>query len=98
RSGTSTLGLTSILPPRCIANTGSSSRADGEREIVASSATVNPQEFGTAGDRSAVLLACGGGGEVATRRTGGGSLWGRGLPVGSVCHERLAASAVSAVL
>src|SRR5689334_17390355 len=43
RSGTSTLGLTSILPPRCIANTGSSSIQDAEREKVASSATVNPQ-------------------------------------------------------
>src|ERR1700761_2796198 len=44
-SGTSTLGLTSILPPRCIANTGSSSRSDRERERIASSATVTPKRF-----------------------------------------------------
>src|SRR5579863_6304868 len=62
RSGTSTLGLTSILPPRCMANTGSSSSEEGKREKTASSATVNPQELCAAGDRSAAVRpGCGGG-------------------------------------
>src|ERR1700743_2884560 len=81
RSGTSTLGLTSILPPRCIANTGSSSREDAEREKVASLATVNPQGslLLVAGD--AVLLAHGGGiAPLAGRMDGDHSRYG-GCPL-----------------
>src|ERR1700759_2206201 len=99
-SGTSTLGLTSILPPRCIAKTGSFPRdgGGGKLEKIAWSATVNPQSSGAAGDMSAVLRVCGGGFAPAAQPHRRSSLQVRGLPVDLLCHEELAGSAVSAIL